>query len=254
MPAGKGLPGSHAAVDVEGLTGDEAGLLQGKKFHGISDIVRSAPATDGDLGEVAFFVFGWVVRVAFDGNPAGSDHVHSNAVGGEFASHGPGPTDLSAFGRDISGKIGDGSGINLGSDIDDASPLSFLHAGESGLGEKEGANDEEIEHGAVGFFVVLLDGKLGLGRSGVGDDDVDGSQFVSSLFEKAANFGFFGNIGTNGDGSSSFGDDFPGDFLAPSNVIEGVDDDFCSGVGEGAGDSRAEAFAASCDEGDVAGE
>ena len=131
-------------------------------------------------------------------------------------------------------------------------PFFFLHAGESRLGKEEGADDEEVEHAAIEVFVVLLDGKLGLGRSGIGDDDVDGPKFVPGLLNEAADFRFLGDIGPNGDGFSSLGDDFTGDFFSPGDIVEGVDDDFCSCVCECSDDACAEAFAASGDEGDMA--
>lgn len=119
------------------------------------------------------------------------------------------------------------------------------------MGEEEGADDEEVEHLAVECFIVLLDGFLGLGRGGIGDDDIDGAEFVAGLFDESFDVRFPGDIGFDGDGGAAVCDDFIRDLLSLPDVVEGVDDDFCSGVGEALCDAGAEAFAAAGYEGDV---
>ena len=74
--------------------------------------------------------------------------------------------------------------INFRGNIDKAAPSFFLHAWECSLGQEKWTNDEEVQHRAVELFVVFFDRFLWLVWRGIGNNNVNRTELVSSLFEK----------------------------------------------------------------------
>src|SRR5947209_4068811 len=64
------LPRRHAAVNAQGLPGDEGGFLAGEIPHGVGDILGEAPAAGGDQLEIVVLVLLRHFFVALDGDPA----------------------------------------------------------------------------------------------------------------------------------------------------------------------------------------
>src|SRR5918911_2077639 len=92
-----GPPSSHhpAAVDVEGLAGDEARAVGAEEEERLGDVLRPAPALERlvveDEARVALRVGVDLLGVGREG--AGGDRVDRDAVGPELARPGPGEAD-----------------------------------------------------------------------------------------------------------------------------------------------------------------
>src|SRR2546430_14378801 len=75
-----------ATINVENLTGDEAGVFGAQEEHGRGDLLRRGGAAQRD-GGINFFADDGIVerrRGHVSGHPSGSNAVDANTMGGEL--------------------------------------------------------------------------------------------------------------------------------------------------------------------------
>ena len=61
-------------------------------------------------------------------NPSGGHRIDRYAEGGQLVRHAPTPPDLTAFGCDVGAELRNSAMKDLAGDIDDPSPIAFLHS------------------------------------------------------------------------------------------------------------------------------
>lgn len=178
----------HAAIDRDGGAIYVAGALRGEEGHHGSEFLWGTDAAGGDLaspiGEDGFLFFactrgddcGEIVE-ARRACVAGADVVDCDPVSGVLI-------------RESAGQAGDGGADGIGEeqavnrlfygggrDGDEASPLIFLHARQSFLGEEHGAHQKEVD-GSAPVFGICVHEHFRRWAAGIGNANVDSAEAI----------------------------------------------------------------------------
>src|SRR5215213_2453705 len=146
-----------AAVDHDGLAGDEGGGVAGEEGDQVPDILRGAAALEGLLFEDAA-VERLLVRVdplCVGREGAWGDSVDGDALGPDLAGERAGKADDPAFGGDVVEEARPADKEGYGGDVDDAAVSALPHVREGCPGAQEVALQVHGHHPVPLLFFDL---------------------------------------------------------------------------------------------------
>src|SRR5690606_25134207 len=110
----------HAAVHVQGLAGDVAGVRAGEEGHGAGDVRRFAEAAQRDLAEHRLLGVRRQVAGHVGVDEARGNHVHGHAAAADLLGQRLAEGDDAGLGRGVVGLAGVAGGADHRGDVDDA--------------------------------------------------------------------------------------------------------------------------------------
>ena len=190
--------------------------------------------------------------MAFDersAHVAGTDRVAGDAGLGDFERDSFGEPDLSMFGGDVS-RFKWRCDETVGRDeIDDAAPITRLHAGQGDFDRMVAGVENDVLNGGPFFVGKLIDGRDVL-DAGVVDEDVDGTEFRFGSGDESRDFVGLAHIGTViGNGHAVLVGDFRANFFDFSGITKTVEHDMSSLLSESSRDAQTDPAGGSGDDG-----
>ena len=239
----------HAAVDVEGVAGDVAGVFGGEEGDGVGDVEVGSGAAERDvLGH------GGLLVVGEDGghgrlDVSGGDCIDRDGAAGELPREGFGEADEAGFGGGVVGLAGLTGFADDRGDVDDAAPAVFDHLGHDGLGKEKGPGEVGGED-VVPVLALHAEGEDVAGDAGVVDEDVNAAEVDNDRFGTLFDGVFAGDVEREGVGGASGCGDLSG-YFGELVGVPGGERDGGSGGGEAEGAGAANSLGSSCNECDT---
>ena len=237
--------GGAGAVDAEVGAGDEAGGGAGEEDDDAGDFLGGAEAAELVAGEgfgpdVGVFAFDFVPDAADEEDVAGGDDVAADSFWRPLVGEGFHVAHEGAF----HGAVGSGAGVGgAGGDGDDGGGGRFFEEGAGFVGEVDGGEEVDFEHGAP----------IAAGGGDVGDEAIEAAEILGGLADPGAEGGFVADI--DGGAEDLVAGFFPvGGGVGDGLGIAGAEGDVGAFVEEFLDDGAADALGSAGDEDFFAGE
>src|SRR5579884_84580 len=214
-----------AAVDVDGLAGDEAAVLADEEQAGGGDLLDGALAAERDAGGVGDAAVVPLRVVAPCVDAAGRDDVDADVVRRELRGEAARQPDQPHLRRRDVGAAGAAAGEGAVADEEEDAAVAVLdHRPDQCAGEVEPGVEHDAAH-PLPVFVGQLGEWLVRADRGIVDQDIDAAELGEGLRRQRLDLPALADIGDRGDGAHPERLRLAHDGLGLLPVGAGVDDD-----------------------------
>ncbi len=191
-------PRVPAAVDVEGLAGDVAGLGAGQEEDGVGNFVRLAKTVEGDLGEHLGADFVRDGFAHFGEDDAGGNGVDGDALAAQLPGEDAGHGADAGLGSGVVSLAEKAQGCGDAGQGDDAAVVA--HALGGCFATVEDAGEVGVDDGLPFIDGHFLDGFV-TENACVVDEDVDTAKLLDGLVEHGVDLVEFADIAREREGA-----------------------------------------------------